>query len=769
MEKIPLPLLNHQDEKFLNALAEAYRLQEAIIGTTELSIISTTTKGIITSFNKAAETLLGYSAEEVIGKVTPALFHDPEEVIKRSAYLSEELDREIIPGFETFVAKARIKKIADRNEWTYIRKDQSRFPVLLSVTGLWEENTLIGYAGIATDITESRKKEELLKKSEAHLQALLNSIDDIAFEISRQKIYTNIWTKNDQLLIVTPRTEYIGKKISDILSGELLTQFDLAIDSVFETHQPQYLEYSIPNTGRWSSAKISYIDGEKILMLVRNITEKKNAEIELANSESKFRAMAENIPGAIYLCHNDEMYSMIYLNDNVTQITGYRADEFISNKVNFVQLYHPDDKVYIFSLVEKALNDHVSFQLEYRIKHKSGEWRWLEEVGTGVYNKDTLVMIEGFISDITPRKLAEEELRRMADENSRVFNNSVHLNCVANFDGYFVKLNPAWEKTLGWTIDQLKSKRVLEFIHDDDVERTAKAFAHIIAGNTFTTNENRYRCKDGSYRWLLWSSSPDINRKLIYASAIDITERKKSEEELERSKTSLEVAALELQEQNRQLDDFAHIISHNMRSPIGNITALIGLLNEKSSMEDYQLILRKLNDVSGNLKETMNELMETLKVKKNTDVVQVELQFQEVLDKVIQSLQGEIIQTCAIVQSDFKASSLRYSKTYLESIFQNLISNAIKYKTRNRTPEIVIRTVQLENAIEMSVSDNGLGIDMKQYGDKLFGLHKTFHEHKEARGVGLFLVKTQIEALGGSIHVESEVDKGSTFIIHFAQ
>ena len=217
MEKIPLQKVYIQDEKFLNALAEAYRLQEAIIGATELSIISTNTEGIITSFNKAAENLLGYSAEEVIGKVNAALFHDREEVIKRSQILSAELGIEVIPGFETFIAKARAKKLADRNEWTYVRKDQSRFTVLLSITGLWEENTLIGYAGIATDITEAKTKEQLLRQSEAHLQALLNSIDDIAFEISGDRIYTNVWTKDESLLIVQPRTEYVGKKLSEII------------------------------------------------------------------------------------------------------------------------------------------------------------------------------------------------------------------------------------------------------------------------------------------------------------------------------------------------------------------------------------------------------------------------------------------------------------------------------------------------------------------------------------------------------------------------
>src|SRR6188768_3980504 len=154
MEKIPLQKVYLHDEKFLNALAEAYRLQEAIISATELAIISTDTKGVITSFNTAAEIMYGYSAEEVVGKATPEILHDPDEVKKKSQELSKELGIKIKPGFETLVAKARIQKVADRNEWTYIRKDKSRLPILLSVTGLWEDVKLIGYAGIGTDITE---------------------------------------------------------------------------------------------------------------------------------------------------------------------------------------------------------------------------------------------------------------------------------------------------------------------------------------------------------------------------------------------------------------------------------------------------------------------------------------------------------------------------------------------------------------------------------------------------------------------------------------
>jgi PAS domain S-box-containing protein len=357
---------------------------------------------------------------------------------------------------------------------------------------------------------------------------------------------------------------------------------------------------------------------------------------------------------------------------------------------------------------------------------------------------------------------------RVAEENYRVFNNTISLSAVAAFDGSFKKLNPAWEKMLGWTIEELTSGEPESFIHPDDIEKTRRAMRKVVMGNNVTTFENRYRCKDGSFRWLLWSSSPDVNRRLIYASALDITERKKSEEELLISKNNLEVAALELQEQNRQLDEFAHIISHNLRSPVGNIKALINFVNEKSTAEDYRVIFEKIKNVANNLNETMNELMETLKVKKNTEVERTEIRFKDILDRVVQSLEGELIQCGATVTFDFNnAPKITYSKTYLESIFQNLLSNAIKYRSPERHPQIHITTEMAGDRVELRFSDNGLGIDLKQHGHKLFGLHKTFHEHKDARGVGLFLTKTQIEAMGGSIAAESEAGKGITFVIRF--
>jgi PAS domain S-box-containing protein len=764
MEKFPLSDNYAKEEKFLNALAEAYRMQEAIINTTELCIVSLSADGFITSFNNAAETSLGYEAESMIDKASITNFHDKDELIVRSKELTRELLLDVKPNFEALTIKAKQTRTADRREWTYIRKNGDRFPVLLSVTALWDEKeNLLGYACIATDITELKKAEAKIRKSEAHLQALITSLDDVVIEIDKNGTYINQWTNPED------DEDQKNKNITEVFGKDLGIKFIAIIKRVIATHKTEFLEYqSHNNSTQWRNAKFSYLTSERVLVCIRNITSKKHAELELKKSESKFRILAENIPGVIYLCNNDTTYSMLYLNNKVEELTGYTDQEFISGAVRFAQLYHPDDANIIFEKVDKALAEKESFQFTYRLKHKSGEWRWVEEMGIGVYQNDTLLLIEGFIIDITNQKIAEEKLQKVAEENYRLFNNAVNLTAIAGFDGYFKRINQSWMKLLGWTEEEMLTKPFIDFVHPDDLDSTKNASRHISRGNNLETFENRYRCKDGSYRWLLWASASDAPRQLIYATAVDITERKKNEEELLRSKQNLEIAAENLVEQNRLLDEFAHIISHNLRSPIGNIQALIGLLNKYSSVEDYSMVFDKLKNLAKNLSETMNELMDTLKVKTNTDIQKVEIRFKDLLDKVIQSLEGEMMQVGAHITYNFNdAPKVLFAKAYLESIFQNLLTNAIKYRSPNRAPEIYIESLIQNGRVQLRVRDNGLGIDLERFGDKLFGLHKTFHEHKEAKGVGLFLTKTQIEALNGTIGVESEVDKGTTFIITF--
>ena len=639
-----------QQEKSIQVQAETLRFQESLLNAAGLAILTTNAAGIIVTFCRTAEKLLGYAAEEVVGKVAPIIFHDANEITGRANEIFKTDGKTREPTFEDFFTTADRAQTENRNEWTCVRKDGSRFSAVVVVA--------------------------CLRDADANIAGFAEIIKDIS-------------------------------------------------------HQNEVREQTIL-------------------------------------SEKKFALLAENIPGVIYLCHDDEYYTMVYLNDYIEVLTGYPANDFLTGAVKFPDLVHPEERDRIYEVIRKRHDERKSFQLRYRIRHASGSWRWINETRVAVYEEDQRTMLEGFLQDITAEKEAEENLQKMAEENLRFFNNPVNLNAVSDFKGKLHRISPSWTHTLGWKLEELNEKHIWDFIHPDDVERTRDELEYITESGAVHTFENRLACKDGSYRWLLWGLASDLQTQLIYGSAIDISVRKKSEELILNSKSNLEGITLQLQERNRRLDEFAHIISHNLRSPVNNIQALINLLDDKSEISDYKLIFDKLKNVSKNLGETMNELMDTLKAKTQPQVDLTEIRFKEVLDKVVQSLEGELIMAQASVTFDFnEAPSIRYSKPYLESIFQNLLTNAIKYKSPNRTPLIHFSAGSVDSHLELKVTDNGQGIDMDKFGDKLFGLHKTFHEHQEARGVGLFLVKTQIEALGGSIAVTSEVDKGTTFTIRF--
>ena len=225
----------------------------------------------------------------------------------------------------------------------------------------------------------------------------------------------------------------------------------------------------------------------------------------------------------------------------------------------------------------------------------------------------------------------------------------------------------------------------------------------------------------------------------------------------------------ELTVQNQQLNDFANITSHNLRSPASNITALIATIEENSTVDEYKIIFDMLKKVAQNLNESLNQLMEVLHIKKNKLIDKEVLTFQKIYSKTLESLQGEILKSKAVIKADFSAiGEIEYSKIYLESIFHNLISNALKYRDLVRIPEITIQTEKKNNHIFLHVADNGLGIDLEKNGHKIFGMHQIFHNHPDAKGIGLFMTKTQIESMKGKISVSSEANVGTTFTVMFA-
>ncbi|HTJ50598.1 MAG TPA: two-component regulator propeller domain-containing protein [Cyclobacteriaceae bacterium] len=244
----------------------------------------------------------------------------------------------------------------------------------------------------------------------------------------------------------------------------------------------------------------------------------------------------------------------------------------------------------------------------------------------------------------------------------------------------------------------------------------------------------------------------------------DLVEKQNENLELEVAKRTNELV-----EYNQQLEQFAFIAAHNLRAPVARILGLGQLLDMlENAPEKKDEIYPKLVNTARELDGVVKDMNTILDFRKNSESHLTLVDLAVEVSKINVMLEREIANAHAVITTDFaQVESIRTVKPYLESILYNLISNAIKYRDEQRTPIIHVKTEIIENEICLSVADNGLGIDLTAFRDKLFTLYSRFHIHLEGKGLGLYLVKTQITALGGRIEIESEVNKGSIFKVYF--
>lgn len=308
-------------------------------------------------------------------------------------------------------------------------------------------------------------------------------------------------------------------------------------------------------------------------------------------------------------------------------------------------------------------------------------------------------------------------------------------------------------------------------VHPEDRDIYYKTFKEHLEGKLDTyKNEHRILCKDGNYKWILDCGkvvSRDANGKplRVIGTHTDISERKKSEEQLKQNLSLIS-------SQNKRLHNFTHIVSHNLRTHIGNFDNILRFYDEAESTEEKEEMVEHLKTISHALTETIKDLTEIISIKSKTAIeeLNVPLNIKSCVDRVLESLELEITNNNVIIETNISNDiTLIGNLSYVESIFHNLISNSIKYKNNHIQPKITINASQNEDDIRISILDNGIGIDMSKYKHQLFEMYQTFHgtRREDSKGVGLYLVKNQVEVLNGHIAVESELGRGSTFTITF--
>jgi len=248
---------------------------------------------------------------------------------------------------------------------------------------------------------------------------------------------------------------------------------------------------------------------------------------------------------------------------------------------------------------------------------------------------------------------------------------------------------------------------------------------------------------------------------LFIGFGIDITDRKMLEEKQS-------VMMKQLSAQNTQLLDFCNIVSHNLRGPLTNMAMLVEFINESEDFDEIKLLTSKLTPVIDSLNTTFNELVESIQVRQDMEVASEPIVLQDYLQRTLEGLKMEINKNEAEIIVNFDdAPVVTYPPKYLNSIFHNLVSNALKYRSPDRKPRIEISTRKNKESILLMVRDNGLGIDLTKHMDNVFKIGKVFHKHPNAKGLGLYMTKTQIEAMNGKIWVESSPDQGAVFYIVF--
>ncbi|MEX2601201.1 MAG: PAS domain-containing sensor histidine kinase [Balneolaceae bacterium] len=342
------------------------------------------------------------------------------------------------------------------------------------------------------------------------------------------------------------------------------------------------------------------------------------------------------------------------------------------------------------------------------------------------------------------------------------FDLSHDLLCIAGFDGYFRRINPAVCNVLGYTEEELLSKPISYFQHPDDKEITQKYREPILYGKPLTNFENRYITKQGDVVWLAWTSIPVEDDELIYAIAKNITHKKRHEEERNQLLS-------ELSKSNSQLQKLSYTNSHDLRGPVSSLIAIFSLMDmSRIKDEETRELIELLRTSVENLKRTLDGYVDGLKGHDSRLHDLTEIRIMDVIDAIRLMLHSLIKNSNTSFQIDLSAfKSVKFNQRYLESIFLNLITNSIKYAHPDRDPMIMITTDITDGKKMLTFSDNGIGFDSEKQKDKVFGLNQTFHENSDSMGIGLYLVYNHMTNLGGQITVDSEIDKGTTFTLIF--
>jgi signal transduction histidine kinase len=369
----------------------------------------------------------------------------------------------------------------------------------------------------------------------------------------------------------------------------------------------------------------------------------------------------------------------------------------------------------------------------------------------------------------------EDQKFNLNEESKRVYSLKVadHITAMlAYWDKDLVCrfANKAYEHWFNKTSEEMVNKITLPELLGPLYEKNLPYISAALEGNEQVFEREIRNPGTGIVRHAIANYFPDVQDGVVqgfFVHVADVTQMKELEFALVEKENDLQQSYEIIKEQNSRLLNFAHLISHNLRTHASNLSGLLGMYADSKDQEERTQIISFLKDLSLAFNETVSNLNMVSDAKSNHHVHKQYLNLHQYIERTLESLALNISSTNAIILNNVSNTlEVYYNPAYLESILLNLLTNAIKYRQPDKTPVIDLSVGLEENWIILRVADNGMGIDMQRFGSKLFGMYKTFHGNTDAKGVGLFITKYHAEAMGGNIVVESVVGQGSTFNLY---
>ncbi|MGY6563076.1 MAG: PAS domain S-box protein [Luteibaculaceae bacterium] len=755
-EKVVSSLLEDSEKRF------RFYFEKSPVGIVYLS-----KEGVILECNPFAAEIVGRSLSELKGAPVAKF-----EWMAVDEYFNQ-LKPEQHPAMQAMVTNT---EIANQVMGIYHAKKQSL--VWLEINAIPVRNAsneVVGAITLFTDVTDRKKIKDELAKANQEIKGLLSEMQDVIFSYdhhTKELLYisenaTSFFGVNDlsffenyywrDALVHPEDKQFVEQVYVDL---ETKGWYDREYRVMLPKHDSvKWINTRGQLRKNSSTGKISF-DG-----VITDITDRKITELALKESEEKYRFLVDNTHDLLY--QFNIAGEPIYLSKSVKTISGYDEQDVMGKP--FTDFIFKEDLPQLMVETERLLSGLVKVSnSRYRIYAKDGSIRWHSATNVPNYDKQgNIVGFSGIAKDVTEAVFFEQKLIESEEKYRSLIENSQDIVFKVDVEGVILFVSPAFEKLLGYKMDEYLNTKLNPLIHPDDLSDLYAAFEKSKVEKTKNSiTEYRVLHKEGHYLWFTANFSPVVSGKKVlgYQGFVRLIQEKKTQE-LEQ-KRLMDVIV----RQNSLLQNYAYIVSHNLRTHSVNLKLMADMMPSQIKGVEEHSYFQLFKKATNSLEQTIQDLTEVAEIHLNNDSAFCWID----MDEVIENGVNNISQVAAKAKVEIRRNNLSRCKiwgikSYVESIVINLLSNAIKYCDYQKDSQYACISLEYTtgNKVQLKVQDNGLGLDLKLHKNNIFKMNKTFHDVKDSRGIGLFITKNQVEFMGGSIWVESEKGVGSCFIVEF--